>query len=121
MPAKRIFASMDFIERGLRGGWASRATGHGKRGDAARFRDGFVSLPHEPLPPIRVLIADDSAAMRNELTRMLDSSPHIRVCGTARDGQEVVEKTKQLQPHVITLSVEMPLLSGVEALKRIMR
>lgn len=80
-----------------------------------------MSLLHEPLPPIRVLVADDSAMMRNELTRMLDSSPLMRVCGTARDGPEVVEKTKLLQPDVITLDVEMPLLNGVEALKRIMR
>jgi two-component system chemotaxis response regulator CheB len=42
------------------------------------------------------------------------------VCGTARNGQEVVERTKLLQPDVITLDVEMPLLNGVEALKRIM-
>ena len=80
-----------------------------------------MSLVHESLPPIRVLIADDSAMMRNELTRMLDSSPLMRVCGTARDGPEVVEKTKLLQPDVITLDVKMPLLNGVEALKRIMR
>ena len=80
-----------------------------------------MSLLHETLPPIRVLIADDSAMMRNELTRMLDSSPLMRVCGTARDGPEVLEKTKLLQPDVIALDVEMPLLNGVEALKRIMR
>ena len=80
-----------------------------------------MNLLHQSLPPIRVLIADDSAMMRNELTRMLDSSPLMRVCGTARDGPEVVEKTKLLQPDVIALDVEMPLLNGVEALKRIMR
>lgn len=70
--------------------------------------------------PIRVLIADDSAVMRTALSRMLDASPQIRVCGTARNGQEVLEKTKLLQPDVITLDVEMPILNGVEALKRIM-
>jgi two-component system chemotaxis response regulator CheB len=80
-----------------------------------------MSLLHEPLPPIRVLIADDSAVMRTELTRMLDSSPQMRVCGSARDGEEVVAKAKLLLPDVITLDVEMPLLNGVEALKRIMR
>lgn len=79
-----------------------------------------MSLVHEPLTPIRVLIGDDSAVMRGELTRMLDSSPQMRVCGSARNGEEVVEKAKLLQPDVITLDVEMPLLNGVEALKRIM-
>jgi two-component system chemotaxis response regulator CheB len=80
-----------------------------------------MSLLHEPLPPIRVLIADDSAVMRTELTRMLDSSPQMRVCGSARDGEEVLEKIKLLRPDVVTLDVEMPLLNGLEALKRIMR
>ena len=80
-----------------------------------------MSLLRETLPPIRVLIADDSAFMRTELTRMLDSSPQMRVCGSARDGEEVVAKAKLLLPDVITLDVEMPLLNGVEALKRIMR
>ncbi len=79
-----------------------------------------MSLTHELPPPIRVLIADDSAVMRTALSRMLDANPQIRVCGTARNGQEAVEKTKLLQPDVITLDVEMPVLNGVEALKRIM-
>ena len=79
-----------------------------------------MSFPHAPRPLIRVLIADDSAVMRTTLAHMLEASPQIRVCGTARNGQEVVEKTKLLQPDVITLDVEMPLLNGVEALKRIM-
>jgi two-component system chemotaxis response regulator CheB len=79
-----------------------------------------MNLTTELPAPIRVLIADDSAVMRTALSRMLDASPQIRVCGTARNGQEVVEKTKLLQPDVITLDVEMPVLNGVEALKRIM-
>jgi two-component system, chemotaxis family, protein-glutamate methylesterase/glutaminase len=79
-----------------------------------------MSLTTELPAPIRVLIADDSAVMRTALSRMLDASPQIRVCGTARNGQEVVEKTKLLQPDVITMDVEMPVLNGVEALKRIM-
>src|SRR5216683_800811 len=93
---------------------------HGTRSDIARLPDCSVSLTHQPLPPIRVLIADDSAVMRTTLARMLEANPLIRVCGTARNGQEVVEKTKLLQPDGITLDVEMPLLNGVEALKRIM-
>jgi len=79
-----------------------------------------MSFTPAPAPIIRVLIADDSAVMRTALSRMLGASPQIRVCGTARDGQEVVEKTKLLQPDVITLDVEMPVLNGLEALKLIM-
>ena len=80
-------------------------------------------LIHEPSPPSAVanpLIADDSAVMRTTLAHMLEASSQIRVCGTARNGHEVVEKIKLLQPDVITLNVGMHLLNGVDALKRIM-
>jgi two-component system chemotaxis response regulator CheB len=70
--------------------------------------------------PIRVLITDDSAVMRAALSRMLESSPRIEVCGTARDGLEAVEKNRLLKPDVITLDVEMPMLDGISALKQIM-
>ena len=69
---------------------------------------------------IRVLVADDSAVMRSALSRMLESSSTVRVCGTARNGLETIEKAKQLHPDVITLDVKMPLMDGIEALKRIM-
>ena len=69
---------------------------------------------------IRVLVADDSAVMRTALSRMLESNPRVRVCGTAKNGLETVEKAKLLKPHVVTLDVEMPLLDGMQALKRIM-
>lgn len=70
---------------------------------------------------IRVLITDDSAVMRTALSRMLESSPGIRVCGTAKNGMEAVEKNNLLRPDVITLDVEMPVLDGMKALKQIMR
>ena len=79
-----------------------------------------MSLPLDRPEPIRVLVADDSAIMRTALSRMLGTSPQIRVCGTARNGQEVLEKAKLMRPDVITLDVEMPVLNGLEALKRIM-
>ena len=73
------------------------------------------------IPQVRVLIADDSTIMRTALVRMLESSPIIRVCGTARNGVEAVQKAKILQPDVITMDVDMPVLDGIEALKQIMR
>ena len=73
------------------------------------------------IPQVRVLIADDSTVMRTALVRMLESSPLIRVCGTARNGLEAVEKNKLLQPDVITMDVNMPVLDGIQALKQIMR
>jgi two-component system chemotaxis response regulator CheB len=72
-------------------------------------------------PPIRVLIADDSAVMRAALSRVIESAPSLEVCGTARHGLEALEKIRELRPDVVTLDVEMPVLNGLEVLKRIMR
>jgi two-component system chemotaxis response regulator CheB len=69
---------------------------------------------------VSVLIVDDSAFMRNALTSMLTSDPEIKVCGTARDGVEAVEKVALLKPDVVTMDVEMPRMDGLEALRLIM-
>ncbi|OLE10559.1 MAG: hypothetical protein AUG89_12120 [Acidobacteria bacterium 13_1_20CM_4_56_7] len=71
--------------------------------------------------PIRVLIADDSAFMREVLSRAVESAPSLQVCGTARHGVETLEKIRELQPDVVTLDIEMPELNGIEVLKRIMK
>ena len=65
---------------------------------------------------MRVLIVDDSALMRRLLSDLLGSSPEIEVVGVARDGREAVAQAARLRPDVITLDVEMPEVSGLEAL-----
>ncbi len=70
---------------------------------------------------IKVLVVDDSVVMRSVLARMLKGTPRIQICGFAKDGAEAVEKAKQLEPDVITLDIEMPVLDGIAALKQIMR
>jgi two-component system chemotaxis response regulator CheB len=62
------------------------------------------------------LIVDDSALMRRLLTDMLSSAPEIEVAGTARNGREAVLQAVKLRPDVITLDVEMPEVSGLDAL-----
>jgi len=69
---------------------------------------------------IKVLIVDDSAFMRNALSKMLSSDPEIAIIGTARDGVEAVEKVSQLKPDIVTMDVEMPRMDGISALKVIM-
>jgi two-component system, chemotaxis family, protein-glutamate methylesterase/glutaminase len=69
---------------------------------------------------IRVLVVDDSAFVRQALTRMLGTSPDMEVVGTAVDGEDGVEKVRQLRPDVVTLDVKMPRMGGLEALRRIM-
>ena len=65
---------------------------------------------------VRVLIVDDSALMRRLLCDLLRSSAEIDVVGTARDGREAIVEASRLKPDVITLDVEMPEVSGLEAL-----
>jgi len=70
--------------------------------------------------PIRVLIVDDSALIRELLTKMLSSDPQIEVVGSAPDPLIAREKIKRLNPDVVTLDIEMPRLDGLEFLRRIM-
>lgn len=69
----------------------------------------------------KVLIVDDSAFMRKVLSDMLDNNEAIEVVGTATDGRDALEKIKQLDPDVITLDVEMPIMDGITCLKHIMQ
>lgn len=69
---------------------------------------------------ITVLIVDDSAFMRKSLSIMLQSDPGISVVATARNGQEGFDLAKSLRPDIITLDVEMPVMDGLTALKKIM-
>ncbi|MDA8090724.1 MAG: chemotaxis response regulator protein-glutamate methylesterase [Nitrospiraceae bacterium] len=69
---------------------------------------------------IKVLVVDDSAFMRNVLSKMLESDPEITVIGTAANGYEAVEQAAALGPDIITMDLEMPGMDGIEALKKIM-
>jgi two-component system, chemotaxis family, protein-glutamate methylesterase/glutaminase len=69
---------------------------------------------------IRVLIVDDSAAMRQLLTQILSSDPMIEVVGTASDPYFAREKIIQLKPDVLTLDVEMPRMDGLTFLEKLM-
>ncbi len=69
---------------------------------------------------IRVLVVDDSAFMRNAITKMITSDPDFVVVGTARDGVEAIDKVISLRPDIVTLDIEMPRMNGLEALKVIM-
>ena len=70
---------------------------------------------------IRVLIVDDSAAMRQLLTQILSSDPAIEVVGTAPDPYFAREKILSLKPDVLTLDVEMPRMDGITFLEKLMR
>lgn len=70
---------------------------------------------------VRVLVVDDSAFMRKMISDLLGEDPRIEVVATARNGKDALEKIQQLQPDVVTLDVEMPIMNGLDALKQIMQ
>ncbi len=69
---------------------------------------------------IRVLVADDSATVREYLAYLLGEDPALEVVGTARDGLEAVEQVQRLKPDVIVMDVHMPRMNGFEATRQIM-
>jgi len=79
-----------------------------------------MNLDPTTQPQVRVLIVDDSAFMRTALSRMIASESGFEVVGTASNGSEALDKLPALDPDVVTLDVEMPGLSGLETLRRIM-
>lgn len=68
---------------------------------------------------VRVLVVDDSALMRQMISRFLTEAG-MEVVGTAKDGREGLDAVKKLQPDVVTLDVEMPNMDGLAMLRRLM-
>jgi NarL family two-component system response regulator LiaR len=69
--------------------------------------------------PIRVLIADDHAVVRQGLRAFLDLQEDIDVVGEATNGVEAVEQTRQLLPDVVLMDLVMPEMDGIEATRKI--
>jgi len=70
--------------------------------------------------PIRVLVVDDSALVRQTLVEILKSDPGIVVIGTASDPLQAAEKMREEVPDVITLDIEMPRMDGITFLRKLM-
>lgn len=66
---------------------------------------------------IGVLVVDDSALMRNLVSRIVESAPDLTVVGTAMNGSFALDKIPRLKPDVIVLDLEMPEMNGIEFLK----
>ena len=69
---------------------------------------------------VRVLVVDDSALVCQILKDRLSEEPGLEVVGTAPDPYAARDKIVKLRPDVMTLDVEMPRMSGVDFLKRLM-
>jgi DNA-binding NarL/FixJ family response regulator len=69
---------------------------------------------------IRIVLADDQPLVRVGLRALAESEPDIEVAGEAADGRQAVELTQAVRPDVVVMDIRMPVLSGLEATRRIL-
>ena len=69
---------------------------------------------------IKVLVVDDSSFFRRRVSEIINNSPALEVIGTANNGQQAIEMVAQLKPDVVTMDIEMPVMDGITAVKKIM-
>ncbi|OGO35366.1 MAG: hypothetical protein A2147_11440 [Chloroflexi bacterium RBG_16_57_8] len=67
---------------------------------------------------IRIAMADDHSMVREATCRALDQYPDFEIVGQAADGQQALELVKGVQPHVLLIDIRMPVLDGIEVLRR---
>lgn len=70
---------------------------------------------------VRVLIVDDSTFFRGQILRLLEKNPNVVIVGMASNGTEAINKTIELKPDVITMDIEMPVMNGIDATRKIMQ
>jgi len=75
-------------------------------------------LPTEA-PPAGVLVVDDHALLRTGVANIINQEPDLRVVGEAGNGVEALEAYERHRPDVTLLDLRMPLMEGVEAIRRI--
>jgi len=68
---------------------------------------------------IRVLIAEDHTALRYTLRSVLKGYSDIEIIGEAINGEDAVLKTETLQPEIVLMDINMPILDGIAATRRI--
>ncbi|XVQ08222.1 response regulator [Spirillospora sp. CA-255316] len=71
--------------------------------------------------PIRVLIADDQALVRDGFGMILSAQPDLELAGEAADGAEAIRAARELRPDVVLMDVRMPNVDGIEATAAICR
>jgi len=83
---------------------------------ATRLRDDPMNMP--AATPTRVLVADDHASVRAGVGALVAASEELALVGTARNGQEALELASSLAPDVVLIDLSMPVVDGVEAIRR---
>ncbi len=70
---------------------------------------------------IRVLLADDQAMVRAGFRMLLDAEPDIEVIGEAENGATAVKQAALIRPDVVLMDIQMPVMDGLDAMRRITR
>lgn len=70
---------------------------------------------------VRVLVVDDSAFFRRQITSMLQQDPEIEVVGSAINGEQAVRRVVRMKPDIVTMDIDMPVMDGIQAVREIMR
>jgi DNA-binding NarL/FixJ family response regulator len=73
------------------------------------------------MSPLRILIADDHATVRQGLRLLIDSQPDMGVVGEAADGNGVLEQAKALKPDIVVMDISMPAMNGLVATRTLKR
>lgn len=118
VPARPTSSEAGFVDDRLDG----HLTGATSGGRAPSRRSSASTSEREcPFPGVRVLIADDHLLFAEALRSLLSVESWIEVVGHAGNGREAVELAEQLDPDLILIDLDMPVMSGVEAIRQIRR
>ena len=74
-----------------------------------------------PAGEVRIVVADDHEVVRSGFAELLDSQPDLSVVGTASNGRDAVEISRELGPDVVLMDIRMPGMDGIEATRLVTR
>lgn len=76
-------------------------------------------MPDTMSTPIRILLVDDQRLLRDGLRILLDMEPDLEIVGEAGNGVQALERYEELDPGVVLMDIRMPVMDGVEAIRRL--